>query len=243
MDVDTRDRRRARRGREKRAGFEALTPNRLSIELRPNRLSILEGPARPAVSLRPQASEPSPPSDRAPALPRAGARRPRFNLSTLLFIAFIGFWLLSRIGEFLPGSASSTSSPRPAAVPSGVRTPIPTLSRTVVPIGQVELGTRASANCTVSDQRDTFAAGSEVWWSAAFGTALQAHEQVRWMILLDGRVLDQTIGPSTRPSGPWNVLCGDDPLTFDVPGIYRLRFVHTGTGDLLAEATFTIESR
>jgi len=158
-----------------------------------------------------------------------------------VFIGFIAFWMLSRIGDFLPAGVSSTTSPRPAAVPTGARTPIPSLTRTPVPIGQIDFGTRAGANCTVSDLRSTFAAGSEVWWSARFRTQLEPHEQVRWMVLLDGRVLERSVGPSDRPSGRWDVLCSDDPLTYDVPGIYWLRFVHTGTGDLLAESTFTVE--
>ena len=243
MDVGRQSRRRGRGGRTAgRSGFEELIPNRLSIELRPNRLSILEGSARPAVSVRPRTSEHGQSSERPRALsPVVGGRR-RVSLSTLVFMAFVTLWVLARIADVLPAGVSpATSSAPAAAVPTGGQTPIPTLSRTPVPVGQVEFGTRAGGNCTVSDQRYTFAAGSEVWWSARFRTSLEAHEQVRWMVLLDGRVLEQSTGPSDRPSGAWNVLCGDDPLTFDVPGMYWLRFLHTGTGDLLAEATFTIE--
>lgn len=208
------------RRRQGTAGPRELRPNELSVELVPNRLSILEG-ARPATTApRRRGTHPSPP---------AAPTRSRRSLSSLIGAAIFVIIIVGQVIAAISNGGGDGPTAGTAAT-----------SPLVVAAGTVAFGTDLRAGCGLLGSGTSFAVGSEVWWAARFEKPLGPADTVHWQVVRDEIVVSDESGPTDPPRGPWDGLCGTDPLRYEEPGAYALSVSSERSGQQIAYGTFEL---
>jgi hypothetical protein len=109
-------------------------------------------------------------------------------------------------------------------------------------VGSVEFGTTQLDGCELSGTAETFSAGTDVYWWAHFAEPLEADARVKWVLLRSGVRLESNSGPGDDPTGPWDGLCGNDPLTYPEAGSYTLEVWTGDNRSRLAVGTYTLKA-
>jgi len=223
-------------------------PNVLSNQATPNQLSTMGSakrtPGAPNVpsSARAQPVRAAPASGRStvgwpstvpatrPTAPKEAEEAPRTrrlpSFGTLLFIAFVIYWLARALGSAdfaLPGQ---TTAPAQGGIVSGT-------------VGVVTFGRGLDDACSLEQPGDSFERGAQVWWRAELTEAQGADVAVVVRAYRDEGRIDRYEIPPEPELGTWDVLCAGEPVRGYQTGAYRVEIWDAPEQTLLAVGGYT----
>lgn len=194
----------------------------------PNTLSQMGGrPASVQVGTRPGPTGSSTPwlaTGATTARPRS-----RVSLGTVIFLGFLAITGFRLVGEFVRGLQTE----RPVVTS-------PADAGQAPEAGAIVFGSSSDGNCGVSGSKDTFAPGSEVWWTANLSIKQGPDASVVVITRRDGAELERETIPPDPSIGAWAVLCSGKPITQWTPGLYRVEVWDPAITTLLSVGEYRI---